>query len=115
MSLIHQKRWQARRLAWVEEQKGTRCSRCGGEFPASRLHFHHRDPSTRLFMLSQPRAQARQEAEIAKCDVVCISCHSSLRRASQWVRQKEVQMPQTLIGTGEIYDQYGITRGQVFR
>jgi len=24
-------------------------------------------------------------------------------------------MPQRLIGTGEIYDQYGITRGQVFR
>jgi hypothetical protein len=62
---------------WVREQKGTVCAWCGGEFPPQKLVFHHRDPSTKLFVVSGSDMYNRTklEAEIAKCDVVCVGCH----------------------------------------
>lgn len=66
--------------AKVRALKGTVCWSCGGEFVnSSDLHFHHRDPSTKSFTIGDEMGRSRNweklEAEIAKCDVLCIPCH----------------------------------------
>lgn len=42
------------------------------------LHFHHLDPSTKLFEVSQMGgySDALFRAEVAKCVVVCDECHT---------------------------------------
>ncbi len=79
--------WFAQCKQLVLSAKAGGCSRCG-ENPEDRrkLHFHHRDPSSKLFEVSGfgkgksklPRSAAGVEvllAEIAKCDVLCEGCH----------------------------------------
>jgi hypothetical protein len=42
------------------------------------LHFHHRDPETKSFDISnQAHSRSIPEllAEVAKCDVLCEDCH----------------------------------------
>ena len=60
----------------IKEAQG--CMRCGYNEDGGKLHFHHRDPSTKLFeyrnvgfcILSQ-----RLQEEIDKCDLLCAACH----------------------------------------
>lgn len=78
------KAWEQRRLveirAWFRELKGTKqCERCG-ETTIECLQFHHRDPTTKLFDVSDGALRKRTTrerilAEIAKCDVLCANCH----------------------------------------
>jgi hypothetical protein len=68
-----------RRKAWMQEEKGTTCHGCGGTFEPRQLHWHHRDPSTKLFAIGIRVASYGREriaAEMAKCDVLCELCHS---------------------------------------
>jgi len=63
------------------EEAGGRCARCGYDRCISALHFHHRDPSAKLFTLSnrgwtKSIASARQEA--AKCVLLCSNCHAEV-------------------------------------
>ena len=60
----------------LKEAQG--CMRCGYNEDGSRLHFHHRDPSTKLFSVSLgvTCSPQRLQAEIDKCDLLCASCHS---------------------------------------
>jgi ribosomal protein S14 len=61
--------------AWIKSVRlSTRCAVCGG--PPD--HFHHRDPKTRLFMMSRAhhKSWAAIKAELAKCVVLCELCHS---------------------------------------
>lgn len=55
------------------------CIRCGESHPAC-LQFHHRDPSTKRFAISQAiRLCVNREdilEEIRKCDVLCGNCHA---------------------------------------
>jgi len=78
------RRWRQGFREWLREQKGTRCDRCGQEFPSERLHFHHRDPVSKLFVLGRPASlgssRKRAEEEIAKCDRLCGSCHVEAHR-----------------------------------
>lgn len=51
---------------------------CRGEGPhKGLLHYHHRDPSTKLYNVSNMWGYAARafEEEVAKCDVLCASCH----------------------------------------
>ena len=60
------------------------CMDCPERDPAL-LQFHHRDPATRAFMISESgwRSWAEVLAEIEKCDVLCVGCHSRRTRAME--------------------------------
>lgn len=53
------------------------CVKCGSR---EKLHNHHRDPSTKAprFNCVWTWSEAKREEELAKCDVLCASCHSTL-------------------------------------
>ena len=62
-------------LKVIKEAQG--CMRCGYNEDGSKLHFHHRDPSTKLFSIGKGirfTPQKLQE-EIDKCDLLCAGCH----------------------------------------
>jgi hypothetical protein len=72
-----QARQQANR-EWLNRLKGTTCEGCGStNRDPHELHFHHRDPATKLFGVGDntTRNRAAILAEIRKCDVLCWSCH----------------------------------------
>lgn len=74
----------AERKAWIVGIKlSTPCKRCGiiHEDP-KKIHFHHRDPATKLFSVGATRTRSRVsiEAEMAKCDILCAPCHSAVHR-----------------------------------
>lgn len=59
-------------------EHGGRCVRCGYDKCMRALGFHHRDPSTKSFSLSdQARTYSieRLRKEAAKCDLLCMNCH----------------------------------------
>jgi hypothetical protein len=70
----------------IKAEKG--CKLCPERHPGC-LHFHHRDPSKKLFWIGD-RARARKwsdiKKEIKKCDVLCANCHSKLhfKQRFQW-------------------------------
>lgn len=73
-----QRRWRQGRRQRVREIKlETGCKNgCQVSDPAL-LHFHHRDPATKLFKVGNGAQHpwVQIEAEIAKCDVLCEDCH----------------------------------------
>jgi hypothetical protein len=67
------------------------CKECGMT-GTSDLHFHHRDPLTKLFNISTRAGSTLSQTvldEITKCDVLCKFCHRrtfkdiNVRRARQ--------------------------------
>jgi hypothetical protein len=54
------------------------CARCGYNENEYGLEFHHRDPATKLRTVgaSLCGSSALLEAEVAKCDVLCGTCHN---------------------------------------
>lgn len=70
--------------AWLAKVKDQPCADCGIKYPTVCMDLDHRDPSTKLFMVSSSamRSRAALVAEVAKCDVVCSNCHR-LRTAKQ--------------------------------
>lgn len=56
------------------------CQRCGVDNP-SMLHFHHRDPTDKIFTIGialANRGQYTQQMlheELMKCDLICANCH----------------------------------------
>ncbi len=63
------------RLAALKVERG--CADCGYNAHACALDFDHRDPTTKCFSIGQcgTMSDARIDAEVAKCDVVCATCH----------------------------------------
>jgi hypothetical protein len=61
---------------------------CCGETDINRLDFHHVDPATKRFSIGQARMQTQELIleEIAKCELLCRSCHVTLH----YKRRKEV-------------------------
>jgi hypothetical protein len=85
--------------AWYRDLKaGLRCERCPETEPL-KLHFHHRDPSTKVTevsdMIQAGRSRQRILDEIAKCAVLCNACHQAehkaMRPPSQALTQDEVE------------------------
>jgi hypothetical protein len=73
-----------RRLRVYHERRqhylaGRDCSRCGSSLD---LQFHHRDPLEKVGNINSMLSWSRNtlEAEIAKCDVLCASCHQQHHR-----------------------------------
>ena len=67
---------------------GGKCMKCGYDRCLAALDYHHRDPATKLFHISQRVCTVRADgngkvaqairAEIAKCDLVCANCHREI-------------------------------------
>jgi len=81
--MTKQTRHNRRKRAWLVATKLARgCEHCGytPRTRADRLHFHHRDPNTKEFSLSNgchSRSWSQLAAEVAKCDVLCDTCHKT--------------------------------------
>ena len=67
-----------RNVELVANLRSSPCQDCGLEHTPSINHFHHRDPASKLFKLSDPstKSEARILAEAAKCDLLCPNCHA---------------------------------------
>lgn len=76
-AINHRQREDKRRadLNALKEAQG--CMRCGYNEDGSKLHFHHRDPNTKLFSIGNGVVYSPQrlQEEIDKCDLLCASCH----------------------------------------
>jgi hypothetical protein len=74
-----------RRKEHLVKMGGNGCRRCGYGASLRALHFHHRDPETKMFMISGPgltKAWHDVVHEAGKCDVLCANCHA-IHHASQ--------------------------------
>ena len=66
-----------RKLKIIHE-RGDQCMDCKGSFPPHQYDFHHRDPSTKLFVLGGAGFNRKWETvltELFKCDMLCAQCH----------------------------------------
>lgn len=71
-----QKRRRRRRKAELVAQAGGSCIACGYSVCLAALEFHHRDASTKEFGVGNFGGSVeRLLAEVAKCDLLCASCH----------------------------------------
>ncbi len=67
--------------ALIVKEAGGRCELCGYDRCVAALHFHHLDPETKSFALSQggfTKSLDRLRREAAKCALVCSNCHSEV-------------------------------------
>lgn len=63
---------------YYQEAKNHPCVDCGIQYHPIIMEFDHRDPTTKLFNVSQPQSVSslkKLKDELAKCDVVCANCH----------------------------------------
>jgi hypothetical protein len=62
------------------EYKGGKCQLCGYNKCTRALHFHHRDPSQKSFIISGNFSRKWEviQMELDKCDLICANCHSEL-------------------------------------
>lgn len=61
------------------EYKGGKCELCGYNKNVSALDFHHIDPSTKKFTLSDTHhSWEKTKEELDKCILVCANCHREL-------------------------------------
>lgn len=71
---------------WYVELKSTlSCSVCSENHPAC-LHFHHKDPATKIdavaHMVVVGSSKQKILAETAKCVVLCANCHAKIHFCS---------------------------------
>lgn len=62
-------------------EAGGRCALCGYDRFAGALQFHHRDPMTKAFALSDQgvaRSLAKARVEVRKCVLLCANCHAEV-------------------------------------
>lgn len=74
------RRRQARKHLLVAEAGG-RCWICGFDGSLRALQFHHLDPTTKSFALSEQgpgRVTARAREEARKCVILCANCHAEV-------------------------------------
>ena len=61
------------------EYKGNKCEKCGYNKNIAALEFHHLDPSTKKFTLSDTHHTWEEtKEELDKCILVCANCHREL-------------------------------------
>lgn len=61
------------------EYKGGKCSICNYNKCIAALHFHHIDPKTKSFGLSQSgltKSLSKMKQEADKCIILCANCHA---------------------------------------
>lgn len=83
-------------LAFLRKLREVPCKECGRRFLPHQMDFDHRDPSSKAFQVTSSRAllsaRSRLLEEIAKCDVVCATCHalrSYVQQAQRWAQRRE--------------------------
>jgi Helix-turn-helix domain len=67
--------------ATLVAEAGGACDRCGYDRSLAALHFHHDDPTTKAFGLSESgitRSLARARDEARKCTLLCANCHAEV-------------------------------------
>jgi len=76
---LNARRKAEKRLQVRAYKKEVGCASCGYKDNPDILHFHHRDPSTKVNnvsrMLGKNHSIEKIKLEIEKCDLLCISCH----------------------------------------
>lgn len=80
------RRYHRRRAAAVA-LLGSRCGMCGS---TDGLEIDHRDPTTKSFDIAKGLAgfaQNRIDAELAKCWLLCASCHRKKSKVEQAVKR----------------------------
>lgn len=71
-----QKKRRRRRKSELIAARGGRCLDCGYSGSLAVFEFHHRDPSTKSFALSEFRGALEYlQREAEKCDLLCANCH----------------------------------------
>jgi len=90
------KRWKDNRERmqdWIEDKySGIPCMDCNIVFKWVAMDFDHRPEEIKSFCIgnhgsykASPKAIAKVEKEIAKCDLVCSNCH----RIRTWITRKK--------------------------
>ena len=74
----YRREWMRRRRASFLE--GRSCKTCGSR---DHLELHHRDREQKISHRIWSWREERRLAELAKCDVICHSCHELITRAQQ--------------------------------
>ena len=76
---LNARRKAEKRLQIRAYKKEIGCSACGYKDNPDILHFHHKDPTTKVNnisrMLGKNHSMEKIKTEIDKCDLLCISCH----------------------------------------
>jgi hypothetical protein len=72
------------------QYKGGECQICGYNKPVpGAYHFHHRDPSTKLFNInSSTLGFEKLLLEVDKCDLLCACCHAEIHD-EDWKENRE--------------------------
>jgi hypothetical protein len=72
---------------YLNQIKAKPCEDCGKTFPPEQMHFHHRPGTEKKANVSDMDGAARAtiDAETAKCDLLCASCH---RERHGWKTQR---------------------------
>jgi 5-methylcytosine-specific restriction endonuclease McrA len=81
----YQRRWRAqRRHEWIEANGP--CAKCGG---TEDLEVDHVDPASKAIPIAAiwSRSEAVRGDELAKCQVLCRSCHKAKTRAEKVATQ----------------------------
>jgi transposase-like protein len=76
---VDRRRKEVKRILVAEA--GGSCALCGYDRTMSGLHFHHLDPTEKLFALSargMTVSLAAARAEAAKCVLLCSNCHAEV-------------------------------------
>ena len=71
------------------DEAGGRCILCGYDRYPGALQFHHMDPSTKSFALSDQgvaRSLEKARAEAAKCVLICANCHAEVEEGVATIR-----------------------------
>ena len=67
------------------------CSKCGYKENPDILHFHHIDPTTKIAnisrMVGKNHSMERIKNEIAKCKLLCITCHHMSMESNETSRR----------------------------
>jgi len=78
-----------RKLDFIQ-RKGGKCKLCGYNKNISALVFHHRNPSTKKFVLDSRSLGNRSlkacEQELKKCDLLCQNCHRSFHKKKNKIK-----------------------------
>ena len=73
-------RWEDRQMAWLNDLKAqTPCADCNEHFPPDQMDYDHLpgfEKVMRIGLLVRQRTKQAVEEEIAKCELVCKSCHT---------------------------------------
>lgn len=77
---IYRRGWERKNK--LIEMSGGKCLKCGYNRSINALTFHHRDPATKNFGLSQNNLWSKKWEtiieEFNKCDMYCQNCHTEL-------------------------------------